>query len=419
MEKRTNQSKFGRALPIRYSHLALTALFVGVLLRVLWALLIPVVPVSDSNLYNEFARSLAAGNGFAYPDGSLTAYWPVGTSAVYAALYSLFGGELAVVAVFNIIVGGLIILLTYLLAERAFGGRAAIVAAWIVACWPVLIQFTTVLASELPFTALVLGALYVWGCHGLGIVVRTVTWASLIAAAIYVRPTAMPLLVMLPAMQVLRDREWRGSLLSVVIAGIIAAVFLAPWMARNEALWGKARVMVTNFGPNLWMGNNPDSTGGYMPLPERTFLNEVHRDTALRAEALAFIRGNPARYLQLSAHRLVDTFERETIGVAWNEPGLLTKFGPSVLMPLKLLATVYWWLVLGLGTAGGILLIARQRLSVFDPIVAVPLLFTAVAVFVVSQDRYHLPIDPFLAILAGALLTQRRDQRDSSKASKT
>jgi hypothetical protein len=219
----------------------------------------------------------------------------------------------------------------------------------------------------------------------------------------------MPLLVLLPAMQFWRDRDWRASFLSFLIAVVTAAALFSPWMARNEALWGKARVMATNFGPNLWMGNNPDSNGGYMPLPDRTFSDEVHRDETLKAEALSFIRANPGQYLTLSARRLVGTFERETIGVSWNEPGLLSTFGPSVLLPMKLIATVYWWVFLTLGTSGGILLIIRHRLSIFDPIVVIPLVLTAVAVLVVSQDRYHLPINPFLAILAGGFITRWKE----------
>ena len=53
---------------------------------------------------------------------------------------------------------------------------------------------------------------------------------------------------------------WAGA------AAAIAAT-IAPWSIRNNAVFGEFVLLSTNGGPNLWMGNNPDSTGFYMPLP--------------------------------------------------------------------------------------------------------------------------------------------------------
>jgi hypothetical protein len=66
-------------------------LLLAIFLRVLWAYIVPVDPVADSFLYNEFAKSIASGNGYAFPNGDITVYWPVGTSAIYAVLYKVFG----------------------------------------------------------------------------------------------------------------------------------------------------------------------------------------------------------------------------------------------------------------------------------------------------------------------------------------
>lgn len=102
-------------------------------LRAAWALWVPVIPQSDSAMYHEFARSIADGRGYAYPAGNLTAYWPVGTSAVYAGLYVLFGQSYTVILLLNLALGVLLVLLTHQLAAHWFGPKPALFAALAVA----------------------------------------------------------------------------------------------------------------------------------------------------------------------------------------------------------------------------------------------------------------------------------------------
>ncbi|MBC8057609.1 MAG: glycosyltransferase family 39 protein, partial [Rhizobiales bacterium] len=135
---------------------------VALLLRLVWAVLVPVEPLSDSYLYDGFAKNIAFGKGYAFPGGDLTVYWPVGASAVFAAIYKVFGTGDLPSALFLALLGAATVWMTWRLARRYSGPVAAGVAAWFVALWPVLIEFTTILASELMFVALVLAALNVW-----------------------------------------------------------------------------------------------------------------------------------------------------------------------------------------------------------------------------------------------------------------
>ena len=48
------------------------------LLRIAWSWWVPVRPVSDANMYLEYAARLAAGDGYTSRSGSPTAFWPVG-----------------------------------------------------------------------------------------------------------------------------------------------------------------------------------------------------------------------------------------------------------------------------------------------------------------------------------------------------
>jgi 4-amino-4-deoxy-L-arabinose transferase-like glycosyltransferase len=375
----------------------------GLTLRLLWAWLVPVAPVSDSFIYDEFARSIVAGRGFAFADGTLTAFWPPGTSALYALLYMAGGGFRGLTAL-NILLGVGIILLTYGLAKRHIGPGVALAAAWIIACWPLLIQFTTILASELLFTFLILATVYVWGSRALPLVWRSLSWGALLAAAIYVRPTALPLFVLLPMLEYWRERDWRVTLISIVVASLTAATAFAPWVERNNRLFDRFVLVSTNFGPNLWMGNNPNSDGGYMALPETGLGNEAESDSFFMREAVEFIRENPASYARLVVNRLIMTYGRETIGVSWNEGGISDALSSAPLLPLKAVSTGYWWLLLLLSGVGVIANLNRPA-GWLNPLAVVGGFFFLVPVLTVGGDRYHVPVTPFIAMLAAVGLT--------------
>jgi 4-amino-4-deoxy-L-arabinose transferase-like glycosyltransferase len=285
-------------------------LAVALLMRLVWLVCLGIEPVSDGVMYREFSRSIANGAGYAYPDGQLTVYWAVGASAFYALLKFLFGFSESPIAFANLVVGVGVVWLTWLIALRYFGRSVADGAGWIVALWPVLIQFTTVYASELLFIFLLLFALYVWGGKEGNATLRAVAWGTLLCAAVYVRPTAMPLFAALPAVYFFSTRDLKGALLSIGIASITAAVLLSPWVVRNQQVFGSPVLVSANFGSNLWMGNNPASTGAYMPLPDIQFANEIARDQYFKAQAIEFIKANPLEYTDRKFNRMRPSMAR-------------------------------------------------------------------------------------------------------------
>ena len=129
-------------------------------LRAGWALMVPPVPLSDCVAYDLLARSMVEGHGYGFAPGELSAYWPVGTSAVFALLYTIFGVGYGPIVVMNVAVGVATVWLTMTLARGWFGDRAGLMAGLLTAVWPGQVEFTTLLASELLFNVCVLAALY-------------------------------------------------------------------------------------------------------------------------------------------------------------------------------------------------------------------------------------------------------------------
>jgi hypothetical protein len=155
------------------------------------------------------------------------------------------------------------------------------------------------------------------------------------------------------------------------------------------------------------MGNNPESTGAYMDLPDKKFPNEVDRDHYYGREAVNFILSHPLAYAKLSVWRAITTYGRETIGVVWNEKGLGSKYKDGSLVMLKRISSAYWCILLILGFVGIVLVIRRQLIGPLWPLLAAFVYFAAFPILTVAMDRYHVPVDPMLAIFAAYALLWR------------
>ena len=270
------------------------------------------------------------------------------------------------------------------------------------AAWPSQIEFTTILASELLFNFLILLAIFCWNRQSVP------TWAAAIftgialATASYVRPLAL-ILPALFLLWTLARGKWTVLIARVAVTAAVMLVLILPWTVRNYSAFKSLVLVSTNGGANLWMGNSPGSTGHYMELPPRPVgMNEAQFDNHLGKIAKRYIREHPGAFVRRSASRVVNTFDRETIGVDWNEQGLKDSPLGASIRYLKILSTLYWWAMLLGGVIGVGILVAKQPTLkvVLHPAVATCVYFAVVHAVTVSNDRYHFPMVPFIAALA-------------------
>ncbi|MCL2645697.1 MAG: glycosyltransferase family 39 protein [Phycisphaerales bacterium] len=391
----------------RHGHLIWIGILVlSVLIRIAWMAAVPVIPVSDSYAYDTFAHNLANGAGYCWEPGALTAYWPVGTSFIYSICYRVFGQHYPPIIVLNILLGVGITALTMHLGRIWFGSRVALVAGLFMAFWPSQVEFTTVLASELPFTFFVLLACTVLWSKRLNWMSSAAIAGVILAAASYVRPTAMALPVVLAVALIMIDQKYAKVIARTAIMLLVMVICIAPWTIRNYHLFnGKLVPIAANSGTNFWMGNNPQSSGEYMnDFPAETIsMNEAERDQYLGAEAKAYIRAHPIRFIGRSIVKAIRLHDRESIGVSWNAEGLSQRFPASMVQAIKVGSSLYWWGGLCLAFIG-MILFARWRglwAAASNPAVLLWAYFTAVHAITVIQDRYHFPSIPGIAMLAG------------------
>ncbi len=386
-------------------------LVLALLLRIAWAVAVPVVPVSDGTAYDLFAQNLVRGLGFGFQAGEPTAHWPPGVSAVYALFYMSVGHTYLPIVLLNIVLGVFMVAAAMQLAAWWYNPYVSVITGFLLALWLNLIEFTTLLASEQLFCALLLGALLVWEHPGWSRTRRAPGAGVLLALACYMRPAGLALPVVFVILEWLRIRRTQlRPFASVLIAGALLllamAVVIVPWTVRNVLTFGRVILISDNAGQVFWSGNNPAADGAsIVPVPESALVKTADPYTDLNGQLLGYAGAHPLAFAAGILQKLVLTHSRESIGVVWNEVGLTARWGAGVLLPLKAVNAVYWYIVLALALAGMALVIRAGWLELgAQPPFWVWAYFALVAAVFLGQDRYHIPSNPAIAMFAASAL---------------
>ncbi len=323
------------------------------------------------------------------------------------------------IRVIQALLGAASCVLLALTARRLFSERAGVIAGLGLALYAPAIFFTGLLqksALDLFFIALLL-----WLLSGLGNATHSLSrWVCAGAALGGLALTrengivfAIPILIwcLWPSSQLLPARlRSAGAFL------FGAALVLLPVAARNAAVGGEFHLTTSQFGPNFYIGNNPQASGTYAAFREGRESPEYEQQDATElAEAAAgrrltpgevssywtqratdFIRAQPLSWLSLTGRKamllasrteVVDTESQESYEEWSKLLRLLSPIGHfGVLVPLA---------VLGVLAAGD----RQGRLALYYGLMCT--YAASVLLFYVSA-RYRLPLVPFLILFAAA-----------------
>jgi len=378
----------------------------GCALRVAWALLVPVVPMSDSFAYDTFARNLVEHRVFGWTAAEPFAFWSPGTSLLYAAIYSVVGFSHSALVALHIAASAVLIASVGRVTARFFGANAGLVAAALIAVWPTLVMYTTVLASELLFVAFTTLAFDVWTSR-FNVLWRGVAAGILIGIAALIRPLALALPFLLPVAMVFQLGVGRSSMAAQAKIAFLSAVFMAltvaPWTWRNYQLFDEPVLVSTNGRITFWMGNTPGTDGMNVGIPEELYgLPENEQAAVLSDRAWAYIREAPLAFVGRTAWKLGILFGYESIGIAWNLDGIVQTYGERAATVLKWFTHVAWAAIFGLAIAGVTALIRARGflLAVTSPFVVAIAFYSAVHALTVAADRYHLSFAGHIATLS-------------------
>jgi hypothetical protein len=268
------------------------------------------------------AEALLAGRGFGssfisnQPAASLPPMYPL----IVAAFFWLFGGHTAksifAIHAFDCLINSLACIPIFLMARRSFGERAGRWAAWGWAFFPYGIYFAAAWAWSTHL--LILGLCWLlYLAQGMERSPRLRLWAGFGLLAGFTglaEPSALAVVPFLMALACFRlAREGKRWLLPGVVASLMVAATISPWLIRNAMVFHRLIPMRGNMGLELWMGNNGHNLSwtsddlnplhNQQELADYNRMGEVAYMDHKAQQAHAYIHDHPAWYAWMCVRR--------------------------------------------------------------------------------------------------------------------
>jgi hypothetical protein len=392
------------------------------------------IGLDDMFQYDMLARSIASGHGFRwYAQNDLKLLAPyvnfdLSTAKGYDPQYGLYTSFraplyptfLAIVYFFNgldfsrffaarlaqvIFLGAPLGPLTYWAALKLSpfpdemkdkAEKIARVSAWSVACYPMLLVYPLGLGTENLFFVLLLVAFLF-----LLKTVESPTAPNLLLSGVFLALTTLTRSVILPfaglAILYLIYLQRRKALL----VGFAFVVVVLPWMVRNSLLHHKLTGVETSMGYNLYLGYHPDGNGSFVFGPSLDLLSimdDAERDSIGMQKGIEFIQTQPQRFIPLAINRLGFFFGLEKRVLMYFYSNNIIGYIPE---PALLAISAFLLLPFVLVSISSVLGFSLLRWD--SRTILGAMLFAAYLlphVFILAEDRFHLALIPYLAILA-------------------
>jgi 4-amino-4-deoxy-L-arabinose transferase-like glycosyltransferase len=405
----------------------LTIAVVAFGLRLAWLLYAKTAPptswlgAGDQYSYWYYGNEIAAGHGYvSYVTNQPTAYYPIGYPGLLAALFFVvlhahLPGDLMLWAgLMHVVFGTATVVLVFLIGRRTFNPSVGLIAAALLAVFPNAIYQVTSLQLETTFiflstAALAIILLHDWSC-GLPSRNRLLAFGFVLGLSVLVRPFSVWFVVgvLLAALAV--GAGWRRAFVTALVPTLVVVGMSIPWVIRNEIRMHAFIVTSTNTGDTLCIDRNMTAYGGFRFADHDGCVDpglpEVPRNAGNTRKAVSFVVHHPAREALQIVRRAKIEFTDDHDGIEATETlGNGPFLGARVRHVLSDAADWYFFVVLGLAVIGLPLLLAAARkrpeprlvLTALIALLVIPLLLW-------GNQRFHLPLYPYLVILAAAVI---------------
>src|SRR3989338_5265777 len=366
-------------------------------------------PRVDAQAYDFVGWNLARGLGYieneqnaANPraDDAIVRVGP-GYQFFLAGVYSMFGHHVWIVWILHALLRGATVYFVYAITRFFLHNeKASLFGAFLVGFSPDLIVINGLLLTETLFIFFLVGAVYStlrlissdisatrWAWIGVGLL-----WAC----AVLTRPVALfPLLVTVGVL--LFHWRWRDAALVVLMPLLLVGSWSYAMTQRYDHF-----ILTTTAGwYDLWVGNNPEATGGVEKSPVIQDFPDVTYDSTIlervgREKYFEFLFNHPFQFLELQ-------WRKSTLYVSSMRPGgyWIHLFAHPWDMRITLAASLVWTLMLFAGgLAGGYLWFREKRdgtsrlfllFAIAQPLAVIP---------IIVETRYRYAFFPFLAVFA-------------------
>lgn len=359
------------------------------------------------------ARAIAAGEGFSSPlrmvETGPTAWFTPIYPYFVAGIFKIWGiySDMSqiIIETLNCAFAALTIIPIHGIAKRTFGESVAIGAVW---AWVFL-----------P-TSLFYPILWIWDTALIGLFFSLIFWATLAmqekrgllpwagygalwVVGVLINPAILSLFPFFLGWLVWEARKCAASWAKPAAAAVLVfTIGLVPWTVRNYRVFGKFIVLRSNFGLELWLGNNPNvidtwSQGSHpnenpAEAEKYTRMGEIAYMAEKQHEAFAFMRTHPRDTINFMFHRFVVHWlaVSDSPVDVWSNGGLYVRsflVMNCLLTMLSLLGALYAY---------------RARHPEAVPFALVLLIFPLVFYLTHSSPRYRFPMDPIIVVLAAS-----------------
>ena len=396
--------------------------------------------------YDMLARSIASGNGFRWyapadlariapylhldlttltldPRGMLTTFRAPLYPSFLAIIYFFNGindGRFFAARLAQTVIGALLAPLTYYTAEHLSfifplsdhqmkderRKKMAEIAAWMVAAYPMLLIFPIALATENLFFLLVLASFLALQKLATPDSRPSVFNFLLSGFLLGLAALTRSIILVFAGFAILwiwfSLKQKRGALLSA----LALVLTITPWMIRNSLLTGKITGIEVSLGYNLYVGYHPQSSGTFAFGPSLDLLSIIDdkaRDEIGTQKAIEFIKQDPIRFPYLAVRRLGYFFNLELRAFTYLYVNDFLGFIPPFLLALILVVLALPFVIVSLSSVFGAAALPNNPQTILLALLFVGYLLPHI--FILSEERFHLTLIPFFAILAAVFWT--------------
>ena len=399
------------------------------------------IGLDDMFQYDMLARSLAAGNGFRwYAQQDLNQLAPyvnfdLSTVDSYDPIHGiltsfrapLYPSFLALVYFLGgtgttrffaarlsqaIFLGAPLAPLTYWVSKRIFPfshpegteaswrvepeERSARISAWVIACYPLLLVYPLGLGTENPFFVLLLASfLFLLQSIQGPSPARFLLSGFFLGLTVLTRSVIFPFAIAAFGFLVYLHRK------QAILSLFAFFLMITPWVIRNSLLHGKVTGIETSMGYNLYLGYHPKGNGSFVFGPSLdllSILDDAERDRVGTQKAIGFIKSQPERFIPLAINRLGFFFGLEQRVLLYFYSNNLLGYVPFPYLLIISAILLLPFIVVSISAAFGLAFLRNKPEHLLLVLLIVG--YTLPHVFILSEDRFHLALVPYLAILA-------------------
>jgi dolichyl-phosphate-mannose-protein mannosyltransferase len=356
------------------------------------------------------AASIAAGKGFFGPYPNYQATTAV-LAPVYPFLgsigYRLFHGDSFAATVFFQIINCVFSAVTswpiYAIAKKLYGTGVGLASAWLWVFFPYALLLPLEWTWDQSLSALML-ALVIWATLTLSESKSSssLPWTGYGLLWGFTALTNPTLCIVFPFLLVwLAIRRQQSGLPSrnfLATSVLMFVLALVPWTIRNYYAVDGLVFVKTNFGLELWLGNNPSVDEIYSPdlhpgknmhqLLELVMDGEPNYNREKQRDAIAFIEARPGLFIKHTLVRIEDNWT-----AAYD-----SRIDPWILTLGLSRADVWFCTLYSIFSLAGLILALRANFWNSVPLALCIFLIPLPYYITHTTLRYRHPIDPFLTI---------------------